>query len=107
MYFYLGRQERIELYRDGSKITDLAFDQYYSYDSPVLHRFVRVNINMLGHFRHKICPLLLPKNDGNEPASIEDFNNRKVYKINKKATEPRAYQEKIRVNTPVVFWSLS
>lgn len=36
---YLGRQERIELYRHGIKLTDLTYDRNYSYDLPVLHTF--------------------------------------------------------------------
>ncbi|CAL1525882.1 unnamed protein product [Lymnaea stagnalis] len=34
---YLGRGGRVELYRNGSKVTDLTYDEVYSYDSPVSH----------------------------------------------------------------------
>ncbi|XP_071155959.1 tyramine beta-hydroxylase-like [Mytilus edulis] len=36
---YLGRQERIELYRKDRKIKDLAYDQNFNYDMPVLHSY--------------------------------------------------------------------
>ncbi|KAH9508904.1 DBH-like monooxygenase protein 2 [Bulinus truncatus] len=34
---YLGRKGRVELFRNGSKVTDLTYDENYSYDSPVTH----------------------------------------------------------------------
>ncbi|XP_033732124.1 dopamine beta-hydroxylase-like [Pecten maximus] len=36
---YLGRQQRIEQYRDRVKLRDLTYDELYNYDSPVLHEF--------------------------------------------------------------------
>ncbi|XP_069121902.1 DBH-like monooxygenase protein 1 [Argopecten irradians] len=36
---YLGRQQRIEQYRDGEKIRDLTNDELYSYDNPALVQF--------------------------------------------------------------------
>ncbi|KAK3605265.1 hypothetical protein CHS0354_037666 [Potamilus streckersoni] len=35
---YLGKQQRIELLRNGSKVQDVTFDERYSYDTPVVHR---------------------------------------------------------------------
>ncbi|KAK3604316.1 hypothetical protein CHS0354_025443 [Potamilus streckersoni] len=36
---YLGTQQRIELFRNGSKVQDITFDEKYSYDSPVIYRY--------------------------------------------------------------------
>ncbi|KAL3870617.1 hypothetical protein ACJMK2_038665 [Sinanodonta woodiana] len=36
---YLGIQQRIELFRNGSKLQDVTFDEQYSYDSPVIYRY--------------------------------------------------------------------
>ncbi|KAK3590359.1 hypothetical protein CHS0354_020680 [Potamilus streckersoni] len=36
---YLGLQERFQLLRNGSKLQDLAYDSFYSYDSPVIYNF--------------------------------------------------------------------
>ncbi|XP_041368427.1 uncharacterized protein LOC121382863 [Gigantopelta aegis] len=34
---YLGFEQNVELYRDGNKVTDLAYDPVYSYDTPIVH----------------------------------------------------------------------
>ncbi|KAK3096949.1 hypothetical protein FSP39_005060 [Pinctada imbricata] len=36
---YLGRQMRMEHYRNGVKLRDLTFDEVYSYDSPVIYDY--------------------------------------------------------------------
>lgn len=35
---HLGKHQRLELLRNGTKVQDLAWDQTYDYDSPVPHR---------------------------------------------------------------------
>ncbi|XP_041368430.1 DBH-like monooxygenase protein 2 homolog [Gigantopelta aegis] len=36
---YLGFEQNVELFRGDTKITDLAYDPVYSYDTPVVHRY--------------------------------------------------------------------
>ncbi|KAK6166896.1 hypothetical protein SNE40_023501 [Patella caerulea] len=36
---YIGAQQKIELFRNGTKVTDITNDEKYNYDSPVVHEF--------------------------------------------------------------------
>ncbi|XP_041370326.1 peptidyl-glycine alpha-amidating monooxygenase-like [Gigantopelta aegis] len=36
---YLGVTQRIELYRNGSKVRDITYDRFYEYDNPVINTF--------------------------------------------------------------------
>ncbi|XP_041368429.1 uncharacterized protein LOC121382865 [Gigantopelta aegis] len=36
---YLGFEQNVELFRGDTKVTDLAYDPIYSYDTPIIHQY--------------------------------------------------------------------
>lgn len=68
-YHFLGKEMKIELLRQGNKITTITDDKYYDFDTPLLYKWVNIY-----HFNALDNP------------SVNDFSVSNQAKTNKQKT---------------------